>query len=110
MHSASKWAAWLLQEVGQKVAMHAVAMKPRYLSPDTVPAEALEGSPSTISSHAMYQAHHELESEFVLFVIVIVIVIVNIIANISPSTCLPVGIYDSIMCPRLPRLVTVSDQ
>ena len=106
MHSASKWAAWLLQEVGQKVAMHAVAMKPRYLSPDTVPAEALEGSPSTISSHAMYQAHHELESEFVLFVIVIVI----IIANISPSTCLPVGIYDSIMCPSLPRLVTVSDQ
>lgn len=31
------------QEVGQKVAMHAVAMKPRYLSPETVPAEALEG-------------------------------------------------------------------
>lgn len=52
MHSASDYAAWLLQEVGQKVAMHAVAMKPRYLSPDTVPAEALEGSPDAIPPHA----------------------------------------------------------
>ena len=33
----------MLQEIGQKVAMHAVAMKPRYLSPETVPAEAVEG-------------------------------------------------------------------
>ena len=33
----------VVQEVGQKVAMHAVAMKPRYLSPESVPAEALEG-------------------------------------------------------------------
>ena len=32
-----------MQEIGQKVAMHAVAMKPRYLSPESVPAEALEG-------------------------------------------------------------------
>lgn len=32
-----------MQEVGQKVAMHAVAMKPHYLSPETVPADALEG-------------------------------------------------------------------
>ena len=52
MHSASNCAAWLLQEVGQKVAMHAVAMKPRYLSPDTVPPEALEGTPSTVPPHA----------------------------------------------------------
>ena len=50
--SASNYAAWLLQEVGQKVAMHAVAMKPRYLSPDTVPAEALEGSPDTTPLHS----------------------------------------------------------
>ena len=34
----------LVQEIGQKVAMHAVAMKPRYLSPESVPAEALEGN------------------------------------------------------------------
>ena len=32
-----------MQEIGQKVAMHAVAMKPRYLAPETVPTEALEG-------------------------------------------------------------------
>ncbi len=68
MHSASNWAAWLLQEVGQKVAMHAVAMKPRYLSPDTVPVEALEGIPSSMP-HAMYQAHHELESNLLLLLL-----------------------------------------
>lgn len=34
----------LLQEIGQKVAMHVVAMKPRYLNPESVPAEALEGN------------------------------------------------------------------
>ena len=49
---SSNYAAWLLQEVGQKVAMHAVALKPRYLSPDTVPAEALEGSPDTTPLHS----------------------------------------------------------
>ena len=108
-HAFSLHLRCLVQEVGQKVAMHAVAMKPRYLSPDTVPIEALEGIPSTISPHAMYQAHHELESGFSLIVICVIIIII-IIANISSSTCLPVGIYDSIMCPRLPRLVTASDQ
>ena len=32
-----------MQEIGQKVAMHTVAMKPRFLSPEAVPAAALEG-------------------------------------------------------------------
>lgn len=39
----------LVQEIGQKVAMHAVAMKPRYLSPETVPAEALEGEAAHVT-------------------------------------------------------------
>ncbi|DBA90441.1 TPA: Elongation factor, variant 4 [Trebouxia sp. C0004] len=40
------------KEVGQKVAMHAVAMKPRYLSPDTVPAEALEAEKQVLRDQA----------------------------------------------------------
>lgn len=36
-----------LQEVAQKVAMHAVAMKPQYLNPESVPAQALEGQSSS---------------------------------------------------------------
>jgi len=90
MHSAFNWAAWLLQEVGQKVAMHAVAMKPRYLSPDTVPVEALEGIPSTISPRATYLARKRI---FIIITFIFIIII-------SSSTCLPVGIHDSIMCPR----------
>lgn len=39
---------WWLQEVAQKVAMHAVAMKPQYLKPECVPAEALEGQSCNI--------------------------------------------------------------
>ena len=34
--------------------MHAVAMKPRYLSPDTVPAEALEGECSSCSATPLH--------------------------------------------------------
>lgn len=41
--------ALVVQEIGQKVAMHAVAMKPRYLSPETVPAEALEGEAAHVT-------------------------------------------------------------
>ena len=50
----------------------------------------------------MYQGHHELESEFILKIIIVIItiIIIIIIAIISSSTCLPVGFYDSIMCPR----------
>lgn len=40
------------KEVGQKVAMHAVAMKPRYLSPETVPAEALEAEKQVLKDQA----------------------------------------------------------
>lgn len=43
----------LVQEIGQKVAMHAVAMKPRYLSPQSVPAEALEGDTQHAFLHAL---------------------------------------------------------
>ncbi|KAL3154707.1 hypothetical protein ABBQ38_011256 [Trebouxia sp. C0009 RCD-2024] len=40
------------KEIGQKVAMHAVAMKPRYLSPETVPAEALEAEKQVLRDQA----------------------------------------------------------
>ena len=45
--------AMMVQEIGQKVAMHAVAMKPRYLSPETVPAEALEGEAAHVTGILM---------------------------------------------------------
>ena len=35
---------FVLQELGQKIAMHAVAMRPQFLDKDSVSAEALEGT------------------------------------------------------------------
>lgn len=49
--------ALMVQEIGQKVAMHAVAMKPRYLSPETVPAEALEGEAAHVTGIAWGEMH-----------------------------------------------------
>ena len=46
-----------VQEIGQKVAMHAVAMKPRYLSPQSVPAEALEGDATRVTGIARSCMH-----------------------------------------------------
>ena len=47
----------MVQEIGQKVAMHAVAMKPRYLSPQSVPAEALEGETQLTCMLQLSQLH-----------------------------------------------------
>lgn len=53
---------WHVQEIAQKVAMHAVAMKPQYLDPQSVPADALEGNanPQSLTSCANLVASHAL--------------------------------------------------
>lgn len=39
--------------------MHAVAMKPRYLSPETVPADALEGKSGSICAADVAAMSHD---------------------------------------------------